>query len=100
MNEGVASAWWMTFLATRISASLSFASIGWPLLGVAGTARKVAAGQVDLEPVTGGRGVTGVTEVDSQALDTPWRKLARLAGRVAIHRADHTSINSMARPSG
>jgi hypothetical protein len=31
-NEGVLSTWWMTLVATRISASPSFANIGWPLL--------------------------------------------------------------------
>ena len=33
-------------------------------VGVAGTAREVAAGQVDLEPVTGGKGVTDLTDID------------------------------------
>ena len=33
-------------------------------VGVAGTAREVAAGQVNLEPVTGGKGVTDLTEIE------------------------------------
>jgi hypothetical protein len=69
-------------------------------VGVASTAREVAAGQVDLEAVPGGKSVTDVTEVDGQVLDTLRRKLARLAGRVAIHRADYTVHQQHGAPVG
>jgi len=83
-----------------MSASPSFASIGWAAVGVAGPAREIAAGDVDLEAVTGPEGVTNMAEIDGQALDAIRRKMARLVGRVAIHGADHTVHQQHGAPVG
>ena len=62
---------------------------GVAAIGVAGTAREITAGDVDFEAVAGAKGMTNVAEIDGQALDAIRRNMAQLAGRVAIHGADH-----------
>ena len=47
-------------------------------VGFAGTAREIAAGDVDLEAMTGPESVTNMAEIDGQALDAIRRKMARL----------------------
>jgi hypothetical protein len=55
-------------------------------VGVAGAARKVAAGHVDLDLMAGAERVTDVAEVDRQPLHAIRRKLVRLARRVCRRR--------------
>jgi hypothetical protein len=66
-------------------------------VGIAGTTREIAAGDVDLEAMAGAKGVRDVAEIYGQALDTIWRKMARLAGRVAIHGGMHARLDNVNR---
>src|SRR5271155_1596530 len=69
-------------------------------VSVAGAARKVAAGHVDLDPVAGADSVTDVAEVDGQPLHAIRHKMVRLAGGGAVHGADHTVHQQHGAPVG
>src|SRR6266571_4625899 len=61
-------------------------------VGVAGPARKIAAGDVDLYPVAGGEGVMDVAELDGQALDLTRNQVVGHARTVAVHRP-HNAVH-------
>jgi len=58
-------------------------------VGIAGASRKVAARNIDLDPVAGAENVVDVAEVDGQPFDLTGRQMLRLARGVPIHGADN-----------
>ena len=58
-------------------------------IGVAGAAREIAAGHIDLDPAAGAESVVDVAESDGQRLDPSGRQRLRPGRRVAVHRAHH-----------
>src|SRR5438477_13076215 len=58
-------------------------------VGIAGSARKVAAGYINFDPGTGAECVANVAEIDRQHVDPLPRERLGSGGRFAVHRPQH-----------
>ena len=59
-------------------------------VGVADTARKIAAGDIHLQAAAGGKGMMDIAEMNRQRIDLVRRQVLRSDGSVAIHRPHHS----------